>query len=85
MSDGQSANGTIPLAFAAEYLPSGESGFLGGAKYECAEAHVDAWICASCGFAELYARDLDQLTFLAENGDRVVVIDATPGSEGTFR
>lgn len=66
-------------------VPSGETGFLGGSKHERIEAHVDAWVCASCGFAELYARDLEQLAFLAENGDRVVVIDATPGSEGTFR
>ena len=85
MSDGQSANGTTPLAFAADYLPTGKEGFFetGMARYE---AHVDAWICASCGFAELYARNLANLAYLLEHGaEGVSYVDASPGQDGAFR
>lgn len=85
MGDGQSANGTTNLALAAEYVPSGESGFF-GEKSARVEAHVDAWICASCGFSELYVRDLRSLQHLAKHrAEGLSFVDARPGSAGAFR
>lgn len=83
MSDGQSVERTISLALAAAYVPA-----KGWAETTMVlrEAHVDAWICASCGFAELYARDLEALEVLRARGtEGVSFVDATPGSEGAFR
>ncbi|MEZ4339644.1 MAG: hypothetical protein R3B82_23720 [Sandaracinaceae bacterium] len=85
MSDGHSVNGTTPLALAAAYLTTEESGFFGTHKARF-EAHVDAWICASCGFAELYARNLESLRELLDHGaEEVSFIDAHIDGEGAFR
>ena len=85
MSDGQSANGTTDLSLAAEWLPVGEGGFL-GPKRARVEAKLEAWICAACGFSELYVDDLNTLAYLHENGaEGVAFIDATPDKEGAFR
>ena len=85
MSDGQSANGTTDLALVAEWLPVGEGGFL-GPKRARIEANIDAWICAACGYSELYVRALDELVFLLQNGaEGLAFVDATPESDGAFR
>ncbi len=85
MGDGQSANGTIPLALAAEWVGTGESGFL-GEKRDMVAAHLDAWMCASCGFSELYVRDLRALAqLLAKRAGGVSFVDASRGSGGAFR
>ncbi len=84
MSDGRSANGTIPVALAAQYMPTGKGLF--GDTYSRVEAQLDAWICAGCAYSELYARDLRVLEQLRVAGaEGVSLVDARPGSDGAFR
>jgi predicted nucleic-acid-binding Zn-ribbon protein len=67
MPDGQTANGTLPIALAAEYKSKGQARFLSD-PHEMIAAEVDSWVCAHCGFAELYARDVRVLAYLASTG-----------------
>lgn len=67
MPDEQTGSGTIPLALAAEYMSKGQPGFLAD-PHEMIAAYVDAWVCAHCGFAELYARDVRVLAHLVSRG-----------------
>lgn len=57
-------------------------GFLGVGKLSPKGA-FDLWVCESCGFSELWARDLSRLKEDPANGVRR--IDTTPPEGGPFR
>ena len=72
LPDGQSANGTIPLAVGAVFAAGGTSIFSGGTMHSI---HVDALVCEGCGAVDLRARDLTAVERLVRVGAarRVVV------------
>jgi predicted nucleic-acid-binding Zn-ribbon protein len=54
------ANSAVPVTLTAHYGPTGESGFLGD-KMGQVTVRVSAFVCGTCGYTELYAKDLDRL------------------------
>jgi predicted nucleic-acid-binding Zn-ribbon protein len=51
-----------------------------------AVGHFESWICAACGYTELYAEDLDKVARLAEKWpDQVRIVDTTNAEGGPFR
>jgi predicted nucleic-acid-binding Zn-ribbon protein len=64
-ADYSSSNATYALTLAAHYGPTGEVGFFGD-KMTRVEVRATAYVCASCAYTELYAKDLDRLAALAD-------------------
>lgn len=84
MRDSDSFNGTDPLALAASYLEYGPAGrFTGKKEKKRFEANIEAWICRSCSYAELYANDLGALDEMVALGDESIreVDGSKPTSE----
>lgn len=71
------APGTLPLHLAYKQK-TGDTGWL-ASKTERV-GRLAAWICAACGFSELWASELEQLQPDPEAGIRLV-----DGSEGPAR
>jgi len=61
------SNSSNPLTLYAHYGPTGEKGFF-GAKEQRVGATIEAWVCAGCGYSELYASPLSILERFAELG-----------------
>jgi predicted nucleic-acid-binding Zn-ribbon protein len=79
-----SINGTEPLTVAAAWLPTGESGFL-GAQHARYLARVEAWVCAACGYTELYTAELGNLAYMAQQGKAGVRVVDSAATRGPFR
>ena len=62
------SNSVVPLTLTAHYGPTGETGFLGMGKSERVPVRIEAYVCSSCAFTELYAKDLDVLARFAAEG-----------------
>lgn len=72
------ANGeALPVAMQAE-----EGGFFAMGKI-VPQGSFELWVCAGCGFSELWARDLGALRDDPSRGVRLV--DTTVSSERPFR
>lgn len=68
-----------PIAF--DWLPSSRT-----CRQRTTVGTVATWICLGCGYTEFYARNLDGVVAVAnQHPDQVRIIDATPGSLGTYR
>lgn len=65
--DPRYANSFEPLTLAGALLPTGEQGFLGDKLEKCLVS-LEAWVCAGCGYTDLYARDLESLSRMATAG-----------------
>ena len=79
-----SVNGAEPLTVAAAYMKTGKSGLLGD-EYARYHADVEAWVCASCGYTELYTTKLQNLRYMVkQSGGNVRFVDAT-ATKGAFR
>jgi hypothetical protein len=65
--DRESSNGVNMLALAAHYGPTGEMGWT-GEKRERVAVRASARVCATCGHADLFTRDLELLGKLASEG-----------------
>lgn len=74
------ASDGVVLPVACHQRQSG--GFLGLPRVT-PQGRFDLWVCATCGYSELWARDLEGLREDPELGIRLV--DATPGTAGPFR
>jgi len=59
-------NSTVQLTLTAHYEPSGSG--LWGAKSVRTPVRIEATVCASCAYTELFAKDLDVLERFARNG-----------------
>jgi predicted nucleic-acid-binding Zn-ribbon protein len=79
-----SVNGTGALTVAAAYLPTGQRGWLGD-DHRRYEAELEAWVCATCGYAELYVKELETLAYIAEHAAGVRFIDASSRGPAPFR
>jgi hypothetical protein len=60
------SNSTLPLTLTAHYEETG-SGLL-GAKSGRTPVRIEAVVCASCAYTELFAKDLDVLERFARTG-----------------
>ena len=60
-----SVNGTIELALFAHYGPYGEMGWM-GEKSKRVAVRLSARVCAACGHAVLFTKDLDALKLLVD-------------------
>lgn len=78
------ANSFRPLALAGFYGATDEKGFFGNPKEGRSMVCVEAWICQSCTYVELYAKDLEVLEKMARLGEGVHLVDRT-GEDGPFR
>lgn len=75
----------VPLSFAAEVITQQGARAL-FPKKDRFEAHIEAWICDTCGFSELYASDLAVIREMVEQGaSSIRVIDESHPSDGAFR
>lgn len=85
ITDHGSSNCTKQLSLAAAWMPTGESGIFGD-KHDRLYASVEAWVCASCGYTELYTPDLEVLASMAEHGKADVrIVDAGHEDRGAYR
>jgi predicted nucleic-acid-binding Zn-ribbon protein len=69
LADDGSANGVNPLTLTAHDGETGAAGLTGAAKTARAVVRAAAKVCVSCGYAELYAKDLPVLARLAQEGN----------------
>ena len=60
--------GTLPLHL--DYDQVEGTNFLNRSKRQVGT--LDAWICADCGFTELWAKDLQKLQHAPERGIRLI-------------
>jgi predicted nucleic-acid-binding Zn-ribbon protein len=65
--DYDSHNMSYPLTLTAHYGPTGKMGFFGD-KMARADVRIAAYVCASCAYTELYAKNLDALATFAQQG-----------------
>jgi predicted nucleic-acid-binding Zn-ribbon protein len=75
---------TEPCYIAGEYrMPRGLHPVVAGGR---AFGRFESWICAACGYTELYALDLGDVDRLAEERPKDVrIIDSTVPTKGPFR
>lgn len=83
MPDPSFATSFMPLALAGAVLPTGKTGVFGN-KVEERVVSLEAWVCADCGYTDLYARDLDLLSRMASTGKANVRYVERPG-KGPYR
>jgi predicted nucleic-acid-binding Zn-ribbon protein len=72
--DHDSSNCTVPLWLMAAPIPQNATGTTGGSSYRSHASMLEAWVCSSCGFTELYSKTLSDLEVLSrhrEGGVRV--------------
>jgi predicted nucleic-acid-binding Zn-ribbon protein len=67
LSDHDSANGCYPLTLTAYYGETGEIGWF-GSKIARRGVGIGAYVCASCAYSELYAKNLELLAEFARAG-----------------
>ena len=82
------ANSVEPFTLTAAYTETGQvtQGFFGGAEMARIGAEASAFVCAGCGYTEVYARELDVLEDFASKGVAGVrVVDARAPSQGPNR
>jgi predicted nucleic-acid-binding Zn-ribbon protein len=65
--DYQSSNYAYPLTLTAHYGPTGEMGFFGD-KSKRVPVRIEAYVCATCAYTELFAKDLEVLAQFARTG-----------------
>lgn len=75
------SNSIKPVTLTSHYGSYGEKGLLGGPKQTRAGVHMEAWVCAGCGYTELYAKDMERLADFAERG--VAGVRKQSGASGT--
>jgi hypothetical protein len=75
---------TEPGSIAGEFrMPKGLHPVVAGGR---AFGRFESWICAACGYAELYAQGLGDVDRLAaERPKDVRIIDGTVPTKGPFR
>ncbi len=75
-----SINGTHTTTLFAIWAETGESGFFGAKASRYVAGSLEAWVCAQCGFTELYAHDANSvLEQLAQRGLGVRRVKARGG------
>ena len=83
------SNSVEPFTLTAAYTDTGrETKGIFGSSAEIARigAEASAFVCASCGYTEVYARELDVLEDFASKGEGGVrVVDARAPSQGPNR
>lgn len=65
--DPRYSNSLDPLTIVGAIMGTGEKGFL-GEKEARMVVTLEVWVCAGCGYAELYAKELEILRRMAEQG-----------------
>jgi predicted nucleic-acid-binding Zn-ribbon protein len=82
------ANSVEPFTLTAAYTETGvvTKGIFGGPETARYGAEASAFVCAGCGYTELYARQLDVLEhFASRQLGGVRVVEARPPSQGPNR
>ena len=77
---------TVPLPVAVGAVLVQGGGVFGGTTKQIVKAGTfEAWVCAKCGFTELYAKKLAAIARLAEKSSCVRVIEHEPEPAGPYR
>lgn len=83
--DHGSSNRTFPLWLMAAPIPQGTTGTSGGSSYRSHASMIEAWVCSSCGFTELFSKTLSDLEVLSRHGEGGVRVHQTTGDVPPYR